>query len=123
MEEKQKRIDECNIYYIYNIYNMSTTVINKIKNSRAAKTTFGKSIYSNMWYVDTKNKICITFSPRGGCSIAFQQYLDLIGLLDFAFKYSSFIHHFRTRRLISKDRSFLVTPYFNLSLCITCINK
>ena len=92
---------------------MSTIVINKIKNSRAAKTTFGKSIYSNMWYVDTKNKICITFSPRGGCSIAFQQYLDLIGLLDFAFKYNSFIHKFRTDILINKIPFIPINKLFN----------
>ena len=54
-------------------------------------------MYSNLWYCDMKNKICITFSPRGGCSISFQQYLDLIGLLDDGLNYNPFIHEYRCR--------------------------
>ena len=42
-----------------------------------------------------KNKICFTFTPRGGCSVSFQQYLDLIGLLNDGLNYNSFIHHYR----------------------------
>lgn len=81
---------------------MSNDILLKqnIINSGAAKTSFGESIYSNLWYVDTKNKLCITFTPRGGCSISFQQYLDLLGLLDDALKYNSFIHHYRVNNFI-----------------------
>jgi len=59
------------------------------------KTTYGNSIYSNLWYCDSKNKLCITFTPRGGCSISFQQYLDVVGLLDEGLQYNSFIHEYR----------------------------
>jgi hypothetical protein len=61
----------------------------------ACKTEFGDSIYSNMWYCDNKNKICITFTPRGGCSISFQLYLDLLGLLNDALNYNPFVHDYR----------------------------
>lgn len=66
-----------------------------IKKSKASKTKFGKNIYSNLWYVDNINKVCFTFTPRGGCSISFQQYLDLIGLLNDALKYDLFVHKYR----------------------------
>jgi hypothetical protein len=58
-------------------------------------TSYGNSAYSYLWYVDNKNKICITFSPRGGCSISFQQYLDLVGLLNDGLQHNSFIHEYR----------------------------
>jgi hypothetical protein len=70
-------------------------MITNIKNKNLAHTVFGSHIYSNLWYADTKNKICITFTPRGGCSIAFQQYLDLCGLLDDGLNYHPFIHTYR----------------------------
>lgn len=71
------------------------SLIDNVKNSSAGRTSFGKSMYSDLWYVDNKNKICITFTPRGGCSISFQQYLDLLGLLDDGLNYNAFIHHYR----------------------------
>jgi hypothetical protein len=92
---------------------MSTTVVNKIKQSGAAKTRFRNMTYSHLWYVDTKNKICITFSPRGGCSIAFQQYLDLIGLLPMGLKYNSFIHKFRTNIFVNKIPFIPINKLFN----------
>lgn len=72
--------------------------IKKIKCSGAAITNFGYSPYSNLWYVDTKNKICVTFTPRGGCSKSFQQYLDLLdgNLLKDAFDFHPFVHRYRT---------------------------
>jgi hypothetical protein len=76
---------------------MSDNILLKrnIVKSGAAITSFGQSAYSTYWYVDTKNKLCFTFSPRGGCTISFQLYLDLLGLLDDGIKYNSFIHHYR----------------------------
>ena len=56
---------------------------------------YSNTIYSNLWYCDDKNKVCITFTPRGGCSIAFKCYLDLIGKLDEGEKYNDFIHYYR----------------------------
>ncbi len=70
------------IKYIFNIKNVS-------------RTSFGNNAYSNLWYVSDKNKICITFTPRGACSISFKQYLDLIGLLEDGEKYHDFIHNYR----------------------------
>jgi len=66
-----------------------------IKEKNLSKTTYGNSVYSNLWYVDNKNKLCITFTPRGGCSVSFQQYLDLVGLLNDALNYNAFIHEYR----------------------------
>ena len=73
----------------------NTLYKNNITKSNAGKTEFGNSIYSNLWYLDTQNKLCITFTPRGGCSISFQLYLDLLGLLEDALKYNNFIHYYR----------------------------
>ena len=52
-----------------------------------------------MFYCDNKNKICFSFTPRGGCSISFQQYLDLVGLLKDGLDYNPFIHHYRSQIL------------------------
>jgi hypothetical protein len=70
-------------------------LIENIKSKQISKTKFGNCLYSNLWYIDDKNKVCITFTPRGGCSISFQQYLDLVGLLNDGLQYNSFIHHYR----------------------------
>lgn len=70
-------------------------LVSNVKKTNICKTSYGNSIYSNLWYVDNTNKVCITFTPRGGCSISFQQYLDLVGLLDDGLKYSKFIHDYR----------------------------
>lgn len=71
-------------------------LIYNIKNSSAALTVFNKSIYGDLWYVDKLNKLCFTFTPRGGCSISFQCYLDLLGLLKDGLEYNSFIHKYRS---------------------------
>lgn len=73
--------------------------IKNINEKRLAKTIFGKSIYSNLWYVNIDKKICITFTPRAGCSISFQQFLDLSGLLKDALQYSLFVHDYRCKIL------------------------
>lgn len=72
-----------------------TTLIENLKSKNVSRTHFGNSIYSDLWYVDNKNKVCITFTPRGGCSISFQQYLDLVGLLSDGLNYNNFIHWYR----------------------------
>jgi len=76
----------------------SQQLIDNIYKKTPSFTRYGNKEYSNLWYVDNLNKICITFSPRGGCSIAFQQYLDLLGLLNDGLNYDSekhFIHKYR----------------------------
>ena len=70
---------------------MTQTMLN-IKNAKVSRTTFGNSTYNDLWYNDDVNKVCITFTPRGGCSISFQQYLDLVGLLKDGLDYNQFIH-------------------------------
>jgi hypothetical protein len=81
-----------------NILKLKNNIL-KLKNNIIKKnlyyTTFSDSIYNNLWYVDSKNKICITFTPRGGCSISFQQYLDLVDLLKDGLNYSNFIQKYR----------------------------
>ena len=87
-------------------------LIQNIKNKNVSYTKFGNSIYSNLWYVDDLNKICITFTPRGGCSVSFQQYLYLVGLLDDALNYDSFIHNYRceifNKTIFFKDINWLI---------------
>jgi hypothetical protein len=73
----------------------NNTLISNIKQKDISYTHYGNSIYSKLWYCDNKNKNCITFTPRGGCSISFQHFLDLIGLLDDGLKYNTFIHYYR----------------------------
>jgi len=75
--------------------NQPEHLIDNIIKSNASQTSYGNSIYSDLWYVDNKNKLCITFTPRGGCSISFQQYLDLLGLLSDGLNYNPFIHEYR----------------------------
>ena len=66
-----------------------------VKFKELFKSNYGNSVYNNLWYGDVKNKICISFTPRGGCSISFQQYLDLVGLLNDGLNYDPFIHKYR----------------------------
>jgi len=70
-------------------------LIQHIKQKNICCTKYGNSKYSDLWYCDVNNKVCFTFSPRAGCTITFQQYLDLLGLLDDALNYHSFIHNYR----------------------------
>ena len=103
-------------------------MINTIKqnNTQISKTNFGKHSYSHLWYVDNVNKVCITFSPRSGCSVAFKQYLDLVGLLADGEAYKPFIHRYRMdifdphvrdvpiRQLINQTYTFIkfiINPY------------
>ena len=74
---------------------MKDKLISNIKKKKLCATKYGNSIYSNMFYCDNVNKICISFTPRGGCSISFQQYLDLVGLLQDGLDYNPFIHLYR----------------------------
>ena len=75
--------------------NENTDLDNNAKNSNGALTVFNNSKYGDLWYVDKLNKLCFTFTPRGGCSISFQCYLDLLGLLKDGLDYNSFIHKYR----------------------------
>ena len=60
---------------------MNDNYIDNIKKSPAFKTKINSDhLYSDLWYGDKVNKICFTFSPRAGCSISFQCYLDLVNL-------------------------------------------
>lgn len=71
-------------------------LISNVKNKNLSVTKYGNSIYSNLFYCDNDNKLCISFTPRGGCSIVFQQYLDLVGLLKDGLNYNQFIHWYRS---------------------------
>lgn len=46
-----------------------------------------------------KIKYVLLLHQGGGCSVAFQQFLDLNGLLDDAIKYKSWLHDYRTEIL------------------------
>jgi hypothetical protein len=77
-------------------------LIRNIKEKNVCSTVYGNSTYSDLWYCDNKNKVCITFTPRGGCSISYQLYLDLIGLLNDGLNYNPFIHVYRSE-IFDKD--------------------
>ena len=73
-------------------------LVNNIKEKDVGITSYGNSIYSDLSFVCNKNKLCIMITPRSGCSIAFQQFLDLNGLLDDGLEFNpfnSFIHTYR----------------------------
>jgi hypothetical protein len=46
-------------------------------------------------YGDKDKQIAFMWSPRGGCSITLKCFLDMVGLLEDAEKYSRWIHDFR----------------------------
>lgn len=75
-------------------------LIDNIKNKNLGMTRHSE--YSDLWYTDNKNKICMTFTPKAGCSTSFQQYLDLVGLLEDGLKFSgnNIIHHYRCNLFI-----------------------
>lgn len=87
------------------------------------RTTYGKYMYSNLWYGDSKNKICVTFTPRGGCSVSFQAYLDLQGLLEEGLKYNSFIHNYRCnvfhKNIVNYDINNLLNEKYTFIKFIT----
>ena len=68
-----------------------------IQNIKEKNLSFTRYIKCNdtLWYIDNKNKLSITFTPRAGCSIVFQQYLDLVGLLEDGLNCNKFIHTYR----------------------------
>lgn len=86
---------------------MNNNYIDNISKSSAFKTKMNSDhLYSDLWYGDKINKICCTFSPRGGCTISFQCYLDLVNLLDNALNYNSFAHHYRTN-ILDNDITYI----------------
>jgi hypothetical protein len=76
---------------------MEDKLISNINKKNLSRTMYSKSIYGDLFYCDNENKICISFTPRSGCSIAFQQYLDLVGLLKDGLDYEPFIHLYRCK--------------------------
>ena len=70
-------------------------LISHVKQKDLCYTSYGVHMYSTHWYCCNKNKICITFTPRGGCSISFQQFLDINDLLHDGLEYNLFIHYYR----------------------------
>jgi hypothetical protein len=70
-------------------------LISNIKQKDLGRTFYGNHAYMDFWDVCNKNKICFTYTPRGGCNITFQQFLDLNNLLVDGLNYSNFIHHYR----------------------------
>lgn len=72
------------------------SLVERFKTVAASRTIFNPNhIYKYLWYTDDKNKFCFTFTPRAGCSVVFQQYLDILGLLEDGLIFSSFIHNYR----------------------------
>jgi hypothetical protein len=61
----------------------------------------------DMIYGDKENKICFSFSPRGGCSISFNLYLDFVHLLEDANKYNSFWVQYYRMHLFNPYTSYI----------------
>lgn len=72
-------------------------------------------IYNNMFYLDMKNKVCFSFTPRGGCSVAFQAFLDLVGLLNEGLAYDSFIHNYRINVLDKLIQNYNINYLISLN--------
>lgn len=115
-------------------------LLSNFKKTDICYTKYGNSMYSELWYCDNKNKICITFSPRAGCSIAFQQFLDLVGLLNDGLKYNNYghIHAYRIdfmhkyiknvniNDLINKQYTFIkfiINPYIRAISIYRCFDS
>jgi hypothetical protein len=74
-------------------------LVSHVKEQDICYTSYGTHMYSKLWYVSNKHKICINFTPRGGCSVSFQQFLDLNNLLCDGLQYNPFIHKYRVQIL------------------------
>lgn len=90
---------------------MNDDFISKMKEKNIGRTKYGNHTYSNLWYVDNNNKVCFTFSPRGGCSIAFKLFLDLNSLLEDAIKFKPWIHDYRCE-IIGRNTKICNINYF-----------
>lgn len=51
---------------------MENKLINNVKKSKVSRSKYGNSKYCDLFYCDNENKICVLFTPRGGCSISFK---------------------------------------------------
>jgi len=70
--------------------------INNIKTANVGNMFYTTEQYATTQsYIDTKNKVCILFTPRAGCSVVIQMYLDLVGLLADGLEFDPFIHLYR----------------------------
>lgn len=117
--------------------NLSQEILNRmienIKKKNISRTVYGTSTYKDLFYCDNTNKICFSFTPRSGCSVCFQQFLHLVGLLDDALEYDPFVHKYRIflnpyikvvplNKLIEEGYFFLkfiMNPYRRI---ISCFN-
>ena len=77
-------------------------LIERIKNTGCFKSDMG-------WYGDRNKKVCFLWSPRGGCSITFKCFLDMIGLLDDAKQYNEWIHNYRMEIMVP-NTSYIRIP-------------
>jgi hypothetical protein len=106
-------------------------MIENIKSKKISRTVLGKSNYRNLFYCDDENKICFAFTPRSGCSVCFQQFLHLVGLLEDANNFSSFVHNYRMflnshlkvvpiKKLVEQKYlfiKFIINPYRRIVSC------
>jgi hypothetical protein len=63
----------------------------RVAEKRIARTVISRKIS----YVDQINKIVFSFTERAGCTLSFQNFCDLVGLLDDAKAYHDWIHRYR----------------------------
>lgn len=95
----------------------------KQKYNQLSLTKFGQHAYSNFWYTDDVNNICVTFSPRGGCSVSFKHYLDLVGLLADGEAYDTFIHQYRNKIFVPHVKTvpieYLINQHYTFIKFIT----
>ena len=77
-------------------------LIERIKNTGCFKSDMGL-------YGDRNKKVCFLWSPRGGCSITFKCFLDMIGLLDDAKQYNEWIHNYRMEIMVP-NTSYIRIP-------------
>jgi hypothetical protein len=68
------------------------SLISNVKKKNISYTKYKSSPYTDKFYCDDVNKICILYTLRAGCSISFQQFLDLVGLLNDGLGYFNINH-------------------------------
>lgn len=73
-----------------------TRFIENIRDTtRLGTTKFGDSPYSQSCYVDHMTRTCIMITPRAACTVTFQHFLDMVGLLKDGRQYDQWIHNYR----------------------------
>ena len=72
------------------------SMIHRVRQSNTFMTSFPNShLYSTLVFGYTPLKVCICISPRSACTVTMKCFFDMVGLLQDAIDYSTWIHEYR----------------------------